>query len=559
MPFTTSHFVTSGRFAYIRTLGRGAYGAVYLAQDTKLNRYVAVKEAIPNQEGFAQTQERFEKEARIQARFDHPHIIKVYTIETEVTTGEVYLFCEYANGGSLAEYLDKAGALPESAAVLLARDLCAALAAVTAQQIVHRDIKPANILLVTDAAGRIQCAKLGDFGIAQDPQERKTTVLVSGAAHPGTPPYMPPEQFNVINLLDVRSDLYALGITLWEALTLHDYKRLLALGTPQLQTYAPQTTLTMGNILRKAVQADKEKRYQSASEMEHALAVLRASVADKATIVQHARQARPSEPQWRYGLPTVVFVLFVLGMVFCRFVANGTARGVPSRTLVPPTATATPVPPSAPLRPTWLPEVVEVPAGPFLMGSSDSDTEANSNEKPQRTVELPTYWIGKTEVTNTQFRPFVAGDGYSNRAYWTDNGWAWRQQAKRIQPYYWADPHWNGDNYPVVGVTWYEAVAYCNWLSAQTGQDFRLPTEAEWEKAARGTDGHICPWGNTWAVGNANSAEIGLQGTAPVGAYPNDKSPYGALDMAGNVWEWMSSSFKSYPAGSNVAQKETFA
>jgi formylglycine-generating enzyme required for sulfatase activity len=197
-----------------------------------------------------------------------------------------------------------------------------------------------------------------------------------------------------------------------------------------------------------------------------------------------------------------------------------------------------------------VPELVEIPAGPFLMGSSETDALAEDWdwEKPQHRLELPTYWIGKTPVTNAQFRPFVEGDGYTNADYWTEAGWRWRKQEKIVKPEYWDNTKWNGDDYPVVGVNWFEVVAYCRWLAAQTGIPFRLPTEAEWEKAARGPDGLIYPWGNAWEKGRCNSKEAGKERTTPVGSYPDGASPYGALDMAGNVWEWTATKWlKEYP------------
>ncbi|NJP06402.1 MAG: formylglycine-generating enzyme family protein [Chloroflexaceae bacterium] len=166
---------------------------------------------------------------------------------------------------------------------------------------------------------------------------------------------------------------------------------------------------------------------------------------------------------------------------------------------------------------------------------------------PEYTLELPTYYIGKTEVTNAQFRPFVEGDGYTNPDYWTTPGWQWRQKNTITQPLYWDDSTWNGDEQPVVGISWYEAVAYAHWLSAQTGHEYRLPTEAEWEKAARGPNGLIWPWGDDWRDGLANIEEAGHGVTLPVGSYPDGASPYGALDMTGNVWEWLSSTYKDYP------------
>jgi formylglycine-generating enzyme required for sulfatase activity len=205
-------------------------------------------------------------------------------------------------------------------------------------------------------------------------------------------------------------------------------------------------------------------------------------------------------------------------------------------------------------------EFVEVPAGNFLMGSSDTDRDARDDEKPQHELHLPTYWIGKTPVTNAQFRPFVESDGYKNRDYWTDDGWQWRTEKNRVQPRYWDNQKWNGADYPVAGITWYEAMAYTAWLSARTGDDYRLPSEAEWEKAARGTDGRIYPWGNTWDAERCNCAKsywnsigremLGLTGagqTSPVGKFVNGASPYGALDMAGNMWEWTCSTYRDYP------------
>jgi formylglycine-generating enzyme required for sulfatase activity len=228
----------------------------------------------------------------------------------------------------------------------------------------------------------------------------------------------------------------------------------------------------------------------------------------------------------------------------------------PTATITPPAApTTAPITTTAPGDPAVveLPngvtmEFVAVPAGPFLMGSSDDDELADDDEKPQHELTLDTYWIGKTEVTNAQFRPFVEGDGYTNRDYWTEAGWQWKEEEGIVQPRYWDDAEWNGADQPVVGISWYEAVAYARWLSAQTGQALRLPTEAEWEKAARGPDGLMYPWGDAWEEGRANTEEAGIGKTTPVGSYPEGLSPYGALDMAGNVWEWTATKWrKDYP------------
>jgi formylglycine-generating enzyme required for sulfatase activity len=158
--------------------------------------------------------------------------------------------------------------------------------------------------------------------------------------------------------------------------------------------------------------------------------------------------------------------------------------------------------------------MVYVPAGEFLMGSTDDDPDAYDYEKPQHTVYLDAFWIDRTEVTNAQYRRCVEADACKKPGCWDDNDL-------------------NAPDQPVVCVTWNDAQAYAAWVGG------RLPTEAEWEKAARGTDGRIYPWGNR--PPNCSRANYsGCLGKADsVGSYTSGASPYGVLDMAGNVWEWV--------------------
>ncbi len=168
------------------------------------------------------------------------------------------------------------------------------------------------------------------------------------------------------------------------------------------------------------------------------------------------------------------------------------------------------------------PLTLRVPAGPFLMGSTDDDQWADDNEKPQHTVELSAYRIGRYPVTNLEYRAFVVASEYEPPEDWD------RDQY----------PDGKGDH-PVVNVSWEDASAYCRWLAEATGRPYRLPTEAEWEKAARGQDGRLYPWGNEFEAAKLNSAESGRDETTPVGQFsPEGDSPYGAADMAGNVQEW---------------------
>lgn len=222
-------------------------------------------------------------------------------------------------------------------------------------------------------------------------------------------------------------------------------------------------------------------------------------------------------------------------------------------------------------------ELVTVPAGPFLMGSSSAGPEA----RPPHWVHVPAFQIGKYEVTRGEFRRFIEAGGYEDPRYWSPEGWKWKESQEvvyagmrgavsrvlrpnpdkpRNQPERWEpEQEWFGhteghprfiqtDRHPVVGVTYYEAEAYCKWAGG------RLPTEAEWEKAACWDEARrharIWPWGDEWDPEKCNNAEDhrypGNQ-SAPVGSYPEGASPYGCMDMAGNAWEWVSDWARSYP------------
>ncbi len=230
--------------------------------------------------------------------------------------------------------------------------------------------------------------------------------------------------------------------------------------------------------------------------------------------------------------------------------------------LLSPTATETPIPTPTPeptlgigstvINPIDEAVLVYVPEGEFLMGSEVDD--AWNDERPQRLVYLDTFWIYQNPVANAQFAAFVDASGHQTSAEEIGWGWAW-DGANWVQTggAYWRAPEGphsdiaDRDDHPVVQMSWHDAAAYCQWAGG------RLPTEAEWEKAARGTDGRRFPWGDDPVTGDrANFCDAncpmdwadqtrddGYGRTSPVGSYPAGASPYGALDMAGNVWEWV--------------------
>jgi serine/threonine-protein kinase len=255
-------------------------------------------------------------------------------------------------------------------------------------------------------------------------------------------------------------------------------------------------------------------------------------------------------------------------------VSAPTVAIAPTATPVPPTATttATAVPPTAtripptatPVPPTPVPtlaagtvqrrgkdnaEMVYIPAGEFTFGDAAST----------RTIYLDAFWMDKVEVTNAQFQQFVDATGYKTDAEKLGWGFEYRDGWQRVEGISWRAPRGAGStpqaNLPVVVVSWNDANAYCVWAGK------RLPTEAEWEKAARGTDARVFPWGNTWDGTRLNFCDANCAYTwkdanandrfaeaAPVGSFTTSASPYGILDLAGNVWEWIADWFDAdYP------------
>jgi formylglycine-generating enzyme required for sulfatase activity len=176
----------------------------------------------------------------------------------------------------------------------------------------------------------------------------------------------------------------------------------------------------------------------------------------------------------------------------------------------------------------FLPDIVLIPAGKFLMGSDPrKDGCARDDEQPQHVLFLPEYHIARTPVTNDQYLVFTLATGYAPPAPWEDG-----------------KPPPGVERHPAVLVSWHDAMAYCRWLAKITGKPYALPSEAEWEKGARGTDGRIFPWGDQWDPARCGTSAVG---TTPTGACPQGASPYGLQDVAGNVWEWTRSLGTKYP------------
>lgn len=211
----------------------------------------------------------------------------------------------------------------------------------------------------------------------------------------------------------------------------------------------------------------------------------------------------------RCRIPLPVILWLLTSLTACQTLSTTSPPPTPASLL------STPILETAPLEEIDKMKMVFVPAGEFLMGSSEADEEADDDEKPQHSVYLEAYWIDQTEVTNVMYRRCVEAGGCTEP-----------QHSARYGPDQYA-------NHPVIGVTWFQAQAYCTWAGR------RLPTEAEWEKAARGSNGRLYPWGNTPPNSDLLNFNRQVGDTTEVGQYPAGASPYGALDMAGNTWEWV--------------------
>ena len=481
----------ANRYRIIRQLGRGSFGVVHLAQDTRLaDRLVALKVIHPQLALDPDSLHLFEKEAGILAKLRHDHIVTVY--DADIWREQRYLVMEYIQGPSLAQVAAEGGAQPPERAAAWLRQAAQALAYAHQMKVIHRDVKSAN-LLWEEKRDRIY---MSDFGLAR-------AVEMSGGSSSGrsldvltgTAAYRAPEVRKTGHT--VSSDLYSLGVVAYELLAgkrPFEGNDPLDLMIAHAQDPVPPLPAEIPDWLREVVlrllEKTPEERYKDAFALLEAL----------------TEQPKPSSP------PRIV---------------DSTPAAAPPR------SSATPI------RFDW----VTIPAGKFIMGSDKKrDTNAYSDETPQHEVYVPEFQIARVPVTNAQYKAFVDATGYVTTAEekgtalgYVNGKWEWVKGADWRHPRGPKSSIQGKDHHPVTCISWHDAMAFCKWAGV------RLPTEAEWEKAARGTDGRIWPWGNEQPTKEHCNFNRNVDDTTPVGKYPKGASPYGCLDMAGNVWEWTSS------------------
>ncbi len=570
MPLVVGQLLQN-RYRIEALLGQGGFGAVYRAVDLNINFRVAIKE---NLDASPEAQRQFAREAALLVQLRHPSLPRV-TDAFFIPGWGSYIVMDLIEGQTLQDMLDHSGAVDEARAVAWLSQVLDALAYLHEQTppIIHRDLKPANIIVTPQ--GR---ATLVDFGIAKvyDP-----SLLTTTGARAVTPGYSPWEQYKMTGT-DTRSDVYAAGATLYALLTGQTPPESIDLmgGLAQLippRVLKPRLSPQVEAAIQRAMTIQPTGRFANAGQFRAALsAPPRVTPPMTPTVVVRPPTAPGPSTPTSAKVP-ILIGLAVLGLL-ALFLAPKLFAPPASPTLAPaivPTvalASVTPRPElpthTPPPGPTRAPTAVVpgstrvsdqdgmtllyVPAGEFTMGSNDG----SDNEKPPHPVYLDAFYIDQTEVTNAMFQKFVDATGYQTDAEKQGSGWAFDPAKKEwsdTPDADWQHPRGSSsnlsglDNHPVVQVSWNDAQAYCQWA----GRD--LPTEAQWEKAARGTDERTYPWGNAKVAGNLlnfadrnlevdwadKTIDDGYQFTAPVGHYPDGASFYGALDMAGNVWEWV--------------------
>ena len=498
------------RYNIIDLLGQGGMATVYRAYDTRLEREVALKvirhEAFPP-DVLQNELKRFEREAKSLARLSHPNIVKV--LDYGEYEGSPFLVMEYLPGGTLKQKIGSPIAWQDAMHLLL--PVARGVEYAHNREIIHRDIKPSNILLAEN-----ETPTLSDFGIAKLFQNEGTLLTASGMAM-GTPEYMAPEQWTGKTV--PQSDMYALGVVLYEMVT---GRRPYTADTPggvfMMQVtepvlfprdIVPHLPEAVEQFLLKALSREPSNRHASMTEFIRDMELLLSNAETKVPINRmETLKGSPGQSSVRKDAssPSRKLVPFnwkaaTLGGVILLAVVVAAAVVLTKKKSTPLAAEITDSKNAV---------MVLVPEGDFVMGSDNGDED----ERPVHTVYLDEFYIDKYEVTNSDYRVCVV-DGICKPP---------QDMTNYNNPEY--------ENHPVVYVDWEMARTYCDWRDAQ------LPTEAQWEKAARGMDARTYPWGEGIACSQANYLSC-IEDTQPFDSYAGSLSPYGAYNMAGNVWEWV--------------------
>ena len=572
-----------GRYVIEEFIDQGGMSTVYKASDPNLKRTVAIKLIHTHLSRDPEFVRRFEQEATAVAQLRHPNIVQVYDFSHEDDL--YYMVMEYVPGDTLKGKLKSLHAknqqLPVADTIRVMALVCDAVAYAHEHDMIHRDLKPANVMITPKGQPILM-----DFGVAK---------MLTGTEHTatgtiiGTAKYMSPEQARG-DRPDERSDIYALGVMLYEMLAGHppfEADTTVAIlmkhvndPVPDIRQIQHDVPVELVEIIDKALVKDRNERYQSAAHMSAALKLINrigqsaAPTTDAQRTVTSKGRRQSTEPSGVKSPSTaasampatsapsvkpmssnnrnllligaaalVLIIILGVGAFFVLSSLGGSsdeedgqpvavveeeATGAPEEVAQTSEEETQDSPTEGEVQQVSAEELnlpsaigmVKINSGLYTIGR---DAPGQEYVAPSQ-VELAEVWIDEYEVTNADYAAFLADTSNPPPASWTDGVLPGGQE-----------------NHPVKGVTWDAAIAYCEWANK------RLPTEAEWEVAARGSEGSLFPWGD-----DQRAVELPRRGTHIVGTVPGNRSSFGAYDMAGNVWEWVGETYEPIADGNRI-------
>ena len=543
-----------GRYTIEALLGEGGMGAVYRGFDTLFDRKVAIKESrlgnLPSIDEIKQVDdqtilhgskpsiltrekalERFEREAKLLSGLRHANLPEIYDFFTLDFEG--YIAMSFIEGRNFVQLVSDNKGPPAIETVQKYLDqIMNTLEFCHKKGVIHRDIKPSNLLVTP--RGKVF---LVDFGIA------KPTSLVSAATTTGarafSPGYSPPEQYSGKGGTDARSDIFSLGAVIYFLLTGRDpidaLDQIAGEKLPAPSLINPGVSPTLDTFIFTCMSLNKNERYADITVARTALLEKGSGagsdrISSSPVSTTRSRKEATSAPPIPLPLPPSkpVTIPEKPGVTTSR--KTSTTRG--GAKLVDPQQNEMTIH----LAPEIEMVFIRIPAGPFWMGTNDPKRRG---EQPLHKVTLDEFWIGKYPVTYRQYLLFDNLPG-----------------MKTTSSYF--PPQMN--DYAIGNISFVDAQRFCDWLAKKSKLKVRLPTEAEWEKSARGTDKRLYPWGDEGPRRNFKFALM-REFLLPVGSFPRAASPYGVLDMVGYMWEWVQDGYeadfyKNSPAQNPVCSKK---
>ncbi|MBI4850204.1 MAG: SUMF1/EgtB/PvdO family nonheme iron enzyme [Acidobacteria bacterium] len=632
--------IVNDKYRVVRKIKEGELGTMYQATHIQMDVSVAIKIMHPYLVTDQAAVERFRRGAHAAAKIHHPNAISV--LDFGITRDDiVYLAMEYLEGETFRERLQRQKKIIPKEMLKILKPVCSALEAAHRDQIVHRDLKPENIMIYESAGEEL--VKVLDFGMAKLKSLGTEGVLTSHGLMLGTHSYMSPELCEGVDI-DNRSDVYALGIIIYEALTgslpFNDPTPVgMALkhigsrpSSPRI--LSPELSENVEKVLMKALEKRPEARQQSALELakefEQALSFkgfpsnlpktkpvsnLANSFASEPFITQSVpeifsgelRESRSRVPGTDPFSPPNKFVNDPqvkrpntsenpVGKVPSPNPTNLEAKPLENKAkaeqIYPKTPSVNPietiennlqpdnvvrvepiavkkksslvesnlflfflsaliagtlflmvfliwqyfkgVPQTSNTNKSFLaPQMIKIQGASFRMGR-DEDKDVPLVETPSHEITVKDFFLSRFEITNKEYQEFVIDANYRPPL-----GWGGTELAKGTE------------NLPIVNITWEDANYYCQWLSKVTKENYRLPTEDEWEFAARGTENRLYPWGNSATSTVFASTSLGLTSPVNSASLLADRSPFEIVGLAGNVSEWTSSLYQPYPGSTS--------